>query len=316
MIADAAGGFLKPLERLPAETRLVVSRDRERLCEAAPEADVIFNAEFRDPTLLFDTFARATRVRWVHNLAAGVEKILSREIIESSVPLTNGRGVFRRALGEWAVGAMLFFAYDLRRALRSQGAGIWDRFEHEELHGKTLGIIGYGEIGRSVAEHARPFGMRILALRRNPERAAGDVLVDAVYPSSQIDEMIAQCDYITVTAPLTADTRGLVGSRQIAAMRPSAVIINVGRGPVIEEAALIEALESNTIRGAALDVFDVEPLPAGHPFYRLENVLMSAHGADNLPDSRERGGEFFVENFERFENNQPLQNVVDKSAGY
>jgi phosphoglycerate dehydrogenase-like enzyme len=119
-----------------------------------------------------------------------------------------------------------------------------------------------------------------------------------------------------VTAPLTADTRGLVGSRQIAAMRPSAVIINVGRGPVIEEAALIEALESNTIRGAALDVFDVEPLPAGHPFYRLENVLISAHGADNLPDSRERGVEFFVENFERFENNQPLQNVVDKSAGY
>jgi phosphoglycerate dehydrogenase-like enzyme len=142
------------------------------------------------------------------------------------------------------------------------------------------------------------------------------VLVDAVYPPPQIDEMIAQCDYLAVTAPLTADTRGLVGSRQIAAMRPSAVIINVGRGPVIEEAALIEALESNTIRGAALDVFDVEPLPAGHPFYRLENVLISAHGADNLPDSRERGVEFFVENFERFENNQPLQNVVDKSAGY
>ena len=255
-------------------------------------------------------------MRWVHNLAAGVEKILSREIVESAVPLTNSRGIFRRALGEWTVGAMLFFAYDLRRAVRSQAAGKWDRFEHEELYGKTLGIIGYGEIGRSVAEHAKPFGVRILALRRNPERAAGDVLTDAVFAPPRIDQMIAQCDYLAVTAPLTPDTRGLVGARQIAAMKPSAVIINAGRGPVIDEAALIAALESNRIRGAALDVFDVEPLPEGHPFYRLENVLMSAHGADNLPDSRERAVEFFVENFERFENDEPLQNVVDKHAGY
>lgn len=313
MIADPAGGFLKPLERLPKETRVIVIRDRARLMEAAPQADVIFNADFRDPTLLFDAFAQATRVRWVHNLAAGVDRILSREIVESTVPLTNSRGIFRRALGEWTVAAMLFFAYDLRRALHSQTSGIWDRFEHEELHGKTLGIIGYGEIGRSVAEHAKPFGMRILALRRNP---ASDALAEAVYPPSQIDEMMERCDYISVTAPLTAQTRGMVGAHQIALMKPSAVIINVGRGPVIDEAALIAALKSNRIRGAALDVFDVEPLPEEHPFYQLENVMMSAHGADNLPDSRERAVEFFVENFKRFLNNEALQNVVDKHAGY
>ncbi len=312
MIADPALGFLGPLDRL-TEVKIIVSRDRAKLLEAAPEADVIFSAEFRDPTLLFDTFGRAKRVRWVHNLAAGVEKLLSREIVESDVPLTNGRGVFRRALGEWAVGAMWFFAYDVRRALRGQSAGVWDRFEHEELHGKTLGIVGYGEIGRSVAEHARPFGMRILALRRNPE---ADPLAEAVYTPERIDEMLAQCDYVAITAPLTPQTRGMVGAKQIAAMKPSAVIVNVGRGPVIDEAALIAALESKRIRGAALDVFDVEPLPEGHPFYRLDNVLLSAHGADNLPDSRERGVEFFVENFERFRKGEPLQNVVDKHAGY
>lgn len=313
MIADPALGFLGPLDSLATGVNIIVSHDRARLLEAAPEADVIFNAEFRDPTLLFDTFARAARVRWVHNLAAGVEKLLSREIVESKVPMTNGRGVFRRALGEWVVGAMWFFAYDVRRAMRGQAAGVWDRFEHEELYGKTLGIVGYGEIGRSVAEHAKPFGLRILALRRNPQ---ADPLAEAVFTPDRIDEMIAQCDYIAVTAPLTSQTRGMVGAKQIAAMKPSAVIINVGRGPVIEEAALIAALESKRIRGAALDVFDVEPLPAGHPFYRLENVLLSAHGADNLPDSRERGVEFFVENFERFRNNEPLQNMVDKHAGY
>jgi phosphoglycerate dehydrogenase-like enzyme len=313
VIGDPAAGFLRPLDRLHTKANIILSRDRDRLGEAAAGADVIFNAEFRDPTLLFDTFARAKRVRWVHNLAAGVEKILAPEIVQSPVPLTNGRGVFRRALGEWAVGAMLFFAYDLGRVMRSQAAGIWDRFEHEELYGKTLGIVGYGEIGRAVAEHAKPFGMRILGLRRNP---AGDSLADAIYTSSQIDEMIKQCDYIAISAPLTSETRGLVGAKQIAAMKSSAVIVNVGRGPVIDETALIAALESKRIRGAALDVFDVEPLPVGHPFYRLENVLMSAHGADNLPDSRERGVEFFIENFERFEKHEPLQNVVDKHAGY
>ena len=313
MLADPDGGFLGPLKRLPKETTIIVTRDRARLMEAAPQADVIFNADFRDPTLLFDAFTRATRVRWVHNLAAGVDTILSRELVESAVPLTNSRGIFRRALGEWTVAAMLFFAYDLRRTLRSQASGKWDRFEHEQLHGQTLGIIGYGEIGRSVAEHAKPFGMRILALRRN---RASDALAEAVYTPGQIDEMMEQCDYIAVTAPLTPETRGMVGAHQIALMKRSAVIINVGRGPVIDEAALIAALESNRIRGAALDVFNVEPLPAAHPFYRLENVLMSAHGADNLPDSRERAVEFFVENFQRFVNHEALQNVVDKHAGY
>jgi phosphoglycerate dehydrogenase-like enzyme len=211
---------------------------------------------------------------------------------------------------------MLHFAYDLRRLIRQQEAGVWQPFEAQELHGKTLGIIGYGGIGSAAAERARPFGMRILALRRRPELSANDPLVDRVHPPSQLGEMMAASDYVLVAAPLTRETRGLVGEAQIAAMKASAVIINVGRGPVIDEAALVSALEAGRIRGAALDVFDVEPLPAGHPFYRLENVLLSPHTADRVQGFLQLPVECFLENLRRFRSGQPLFNLVDRATGY
>ena len=317
VIGDPAAGYLKPLAGLPQETHVVVSRDLDRLQAAAPDADVILNADFRDPSLLAEIFPRATRVRWVHALSAGVEKLISREIAASSVAMTNGRGLFTIGLAEWIVGAMVYFAYDFRRLIRSQEAGRWDSFEHDRLYGRTLGIIGYGAIGRAAAERTRVFGMRILALRRNgTPNAMVDAAVDAVYPRDRIREMLAECDYAAITAPLTAETRGMLGAAEIAAMKTSAVIINVGRGPVVDEAALIRALESGKLRGAALDVFETEPLPAGHPFYARENVLLSSHTADRVPGSRTRAVEFFMRNFEHFRAGEPLENIVDKHAGY
>ena len=277
---------------------------------------MILNADLRDPKLLADTFPYATRVRWVHTLSAGVESALSPEIINSPVPFTNGRGVYRRPLGEWAVAAMLYFSYDLPRMLRNQEAGRWDPFEVDELCGHTLGIVGYGAIGQAIAERARPFGMRIVAVRRRPELSANDPLLDASYPPSQLNAMLAECDYVAASAPITPETRGMIGKAQIEAMKSTAVIINVGRGAVIDEAALIHALESNRIRGAGLDVFTTEPLPAGHPFYRLKNVLLSPHCADHTPGWLDRAIDFFLENFERFRKGEPLENVVDKHAGY
>jgi phosphoglycerate dehydrogenase-like enzyme len=287
---------------------MIVSNDLARLREAAPEADVILNGDFRDPSLLLQTFPHALNVRWVHALSAGVESILSPEILASPVPLTNGRGVFRTPLAEWVVAAMLHFSYDLRRIQQQQEAGVWEPFDVDELNGKTLGIVGYGEIGRSTADRARPFGMKILATRRKAS--------DGMYPPSRVKEMLAQCDYVAVCTPLTPETRGLIGPAEIAVMKSSAVIINVGRGPVIDEAALIAALESGKIRGAALDVFDVEPLSAGHPFYRMKNVLLSPHSADHTPGWRHRAVQCFLDNFERFSKGEPLQNIVDKHAGY
>jgi len=314
--ADPNAPYLKGLNQLPADTRIIVSADPAKLAEAAPEADVILNGEFKDPKLLKSSFPLATRVRWVHNLSTGVEHVLSPEIIASPVPLTNGRGVFRRPLAEWAVGAMLYFLYDYRRLIRQQEAGVWADFDIEELGDKTIGIVGYGEIGGAVAKRAKAFGCKILALRRKPENSAGDSLIDRAYAPTQIDEMLAVCDFVVAAAPLTPEKRGLIGPAQIAVLKPSAVVINIGRGPVIDEAALVAALESNKIRGAALDVFTVEPLPPGHAFYKLQNVLLSPHSADHTPGWRDLAFQCFLDNFARFTKGEPLENVVDKHAGY
>lgn len=302
VIADPAATYLTPLAPLAGKARMMVTNDREELLRLAPEADVLLNGDFRSGALFQETFRHATRLRWVHSPAAGVEKVLSKEIIESPVPLTNGRGVFARPLGEWIMGVMLFFTYDMRRNLDDHRARRWNPVSHGELHGQTLAIIGYGAIGRAAEERARAFGMKILTIRRGE--------------SEKLREVLAQCDFAAVCAPLTAETRGMIGAAELAAMKPAAVIMNVGRGPVIDEKALLCALQTKSIKGAALDVFETEPLPPDSPFWDLDNVLISPHAADFLPDLRERALEFFVENFERFSKGEPLQNVVDKHAGY
>jgi len=315
VIASPSAPHLKVLERLPDDTRIIVSNDPDRLREAAPQADVMLLGDFESPGFLGGVFPHATRLRWLHSISAGVESFLP-VIAASPVPLTNGRGMYRVPLGEWAVGAMLFFAYNMRRLIRQQEEGQWERVYHEGLAGHTLGIVGYGEIGTAIAERAKPFGLRIIALRRKPELSSDDPLLDAAYRPAQLHEMLAASDYVALATPLTEATRGMIGAAEFAAMKPSAVIVNVGRGQAIDEPALIDALESGKIRGAALDVFTTEPLPAGHPFYRMKNLLLSPHSADHTPGFKERALEIFVENFERFRKGEALRNLVDKHAGY
>ena len=158
--------------------------------------------------------------------------------------------------------------------------------------------------------------MKVAAIRRRPELFQGDRLVDENYSSQQLKELMAASDYVVVVTPLTPETRGLIGELEIAAMKPSAVIINVGRGPVIDEASLIHALQAGRIRGAALDVFNTEPLPPGHPFWRMSNVLLSPHTADRVEGFVDPAFECFFENLDRFRKGLPLLNVVDKHAGY
>jgi phosphoglycerate dehydrogenase-like enzyme len=311
--ADPAETYLKPLERLPSDTHVVITNDSNRLREVAPEADILLNGDFRDPAPFLNTFPLAKKARWIHVLSAGVEKSLSQAIIESPVPMSNGRDLFSKPLAEWVIGSMIYFAYDFPRLIRNQQAHKWEPFDREPLFGQTLGIIGLGGIGQALAARVRPFGMRILTTRRVPKP---DPLVDAVFAPEQINEMLAECDFIAVCVPQTKETTGMIGAGQFNAMKKSAVIINVGRGPVIDEAAMLDALKAHRIRGAALDVFDAEPLAAGHPFWDLDNLLISPHTADRTKDLREVAVYFFVENFERFIKGEPLQNVVNKHAGY
>jgi phosphoglycerate dehydrogenase-like enzyme len=315
VIAPAGTPALRLLDRLPPDVEVVVSDDPATLAAHAPDARVIVNS-IGIARLLRETWPLLRDVEWVHSLSAGVEGVLFPELEQSPVPLTNARGVYKESLGEFVIAAALFFAKDLRRMLRSQQAQRWDQFDVDVLYRQTMGIVGYGEIGRAAASRAKALGMRVYATRRRPELSDGDPLLDQSFPLDRLIDMIRECDYVVACAPLTEATRGMLGEAEIAAMKPSAVIMNVGRGPVIQEAALIRALEEQSIRGAALDVFDEEPLPEGHPYWRLENVLLSPHSADHTQGWMESSVEFFLVNFERFRKGEPLLNIVDKGAGY
>ena len=200
--------------------------------------------------------------------------------------------------------------------VRSQEAAKWDQFDVDVLYKQSMAIVGYGEIGRAAAKRAKALGMKVYATRRRPELMKDDPVVDEAFPPARRAEMMAKADYVVAAAALTPETRGLIGPEELAAMKPSGVIMNVGRGPVIDEPALVEALQQGRIRGAALDVFDVEPLPVGHPFWKMDNVLLSPHSADHTEGWLEDAMQFFVDNFHRFHKGEQLQNVVDKQAGY
>jgi phosphoglycerate dehydrogenase-like enzyme len=316
ILTDPAEPQLAKLEKPLAGVKLIAGNSVEAFEQAAVHADVLFN--WSGSLALFrNVFGMCPNLRWVHSRSVGLERTLFRELMESPVPLTNGTGVFSASLGEFTLGAILYFAKDFRRMIRNQKAGVWEAFDVMPVSGHTVGIIGYGDIGRAIAARVQPLGMTVLAVKRHASPLRGaDQLVEQIYGPEHRIEMLPRCDYVAVAAPLTSETRGMIGEPEFAAMKPTAVVINVGRGPVINEEALVSALSNGRIKGAALDVFDHEPLPQGHPFYRLENVLLSPHCADHTPDWLDQAMQFFISQFERFRKGEPLLNIVDKKLGY
>jgi phosphoglycerate dehydrogenase-like enzyme len=307
---------LSMLDELRESASILIGNSVSAFEKAAGSADVIFNWS-GSLSLIRDVFLISPGVRWVHSRSAGLERTLFPELIASDVIMTNGSGVFSSSLGEFALAAILYFAKDFRRMIRNQTAGRWEPFDVLPIAGHTVGIVGYGDIGRAVASRVRAMGMNVLAVKRHVSaQNNSDSLADRIYSTEQRLAMLPQCDYVVVAAPLNAETLGLINEAEFAAMKPSAVIINVGRGPVINEQAMINALSQHKIKGAALDVFDEEPLPGGHPFYKLENVLLSPHCADHTPDWLDNAMRFFLAQFERFRRGQPLLNIVDKKLGY
>lgn len=264
---------------------------------------------------LREAFLKCRDLRWIHSKSAGLDGQLFPELVDSDVVLTNGKGVFSAALGEFALTAILHFAKDIPRMRRNQVNQNWAPFDVERISGKSLGIVGYGDIGRAVATRAHAMGMRIFATKRHPPREP-DPLIERYYSPTELHRVLALCDYIVITAPLTPETRHMIGDAEFAAMKPTSIVINIGRGPVIDEDALIRALTEGKIRGAGLDVVEHEPLPAGSPLYAMDNVLLSPHCADNVVGWNEDAMRFFLAQYTRFENNEPLLNVVNKRLGY
>jgi phosphoglycerate dehydrogenase-like enzyme len=306
---------LQLLKTIPPPTDMHIGADAEFIAREAPLADVVLNAGF-DGSLFDAAWPVAKRARWVHSLSAGVEGLLRPDFVDSTVPLTNAAGVFSEALGEYAIAAVLHFAKNIPLIQRNQQAHRWEWLTVDLVRGATLGVIGYGGIGRESARLAAALGMRVVALRRRPDLSKSDGIAERIYAPPQLHQLLAASDYVVMAMPATSGTRHMIGRAELAAMKPTAVLINLGRGSSIDEPALVEALRANRIRGAALDVCQTEPLPAGDPLYTLDNVLLSAHSADRTADFLERATRMFIENYGRFLRRAPLLNVVDKEAGY
>ncbi|MDP9170088.1 MAG: D-2-hydroxyacid dehydrogenase, partial [Acidobacteriota bacterium] len=237
-------------------------------------------------------------------------------LIEHPITLTNGRGTFSQSLGEFVIAGALYFAKDMPRMLKAKAERRWDVFNVHELSTQTMGIVGHGDIGRAAARRAKAFGTRVLALRRDTAPRPGDEDVDRVYATKDLHEMLPECDYVVAAAPLTPTTKHMLSTAEFNLMKPGAIVINVGRGPVIDEAGLCEALRAKRIGGAALDVFEEEPLTPASPLWAMDNVLISAHTADHTKDWLNDSAVFFVEQLARWRSGRPLKNIVDKSAGY
>jgi phosphoglycerate dehydrogenase-like enzyme len=315
VLGDPGEAILQKLSALGPGVRIKAGKTADQLEPEVADARVLFSwaggSEEMERVLV-----AAPRLEWIHSRSAGLDRFLFPALIASPIPLTNGSGVFSQALGEFAILGALYFAKLVPRILRSKAARHWDSFDVYALSRQTMGIVGHGDIGRACASRAKALGMRVLALRRDTAPRPGDEHVDRVYQTDELRQMLPECDYVVVAAPLTPDTKGLIGTWEFAAMKPEAVIINVGRGPVIDEAAMVEALRSGQIRGAALDVFEVEPLPRESPLWTMENVLLSPHCTDNTIGWLDDAANFFMEQFARWRNGEPLQNIVDKRAGY
>jgi phosphoglycerate dehydrogenase-like enzyme len=261
----------------------------------------------------------AHRLRWIHTGAAGVASLLHPELVANDIVLTNSAGIHAGPIAETVLAMMLHFARGLDRAVRAQQQSTWaaDVFESSdgavrELAGATLGIVGYGGIGRALARRARALDMRVIALRRS---AAEDDVAEMVTGDDALEQLLGRSDMVALTVPATPETRGMIGAPELARMRPGAVLINVARGSIVQEAALVDSLRSGRLR-AALDVFATEPLPPESPLWRMRNVLITPHVSATSPRYWEREGELISDNLGRYLAGRELRNVVDIAAGY
>jgi phosphoglycerate dehydrogenase-like enzyme len=310
---------LRNLDPLREISEISVSNEQSELERLAPAAEILLITGISDAAVnLPQLWQHIHALRWIHSLAAGVEKLLFPALAASNIPLTNARGVFKRSLAEFAVLGILFHTKKVRRLIDNQRARKWDDFTVNFANQRVLGVVGYGEIGRECALLAKGLGLKIHALRRNPQKMPADALIDRAFASTELLEMLAGIDVLLCAAPLTAQTRHMISDAEFKVMKPTAIVINVGRGPVIEETALVRALQIRQIAGASLDVFEEEPLPASSPLWGMENVLISPHCTDRTvdPDYMELSMQMFIENFHRFQSGGPLENLVDKHAGY
>jgi phosphoglycerate dehydrogenase-like enzyme len=257
--------------------------------------------------------ARAPRLRWIQLTSAGADHVLDARPDLGDVVLTNARGIHGALMADYAIGVMVMLQWGFPRLLRLQQARTWRHQYTEPLAGKCLGVLGVGAIGGEIARRGAAMGMTVLGLRREPRPAEG---VDRMYGPDGLGELLPRCDFVVVVVPATPETRRMLGERELRAMRRGAYLVNVARGSVVDEAALVRALADGWLGGAALDVFETEPLPAESPLWAMDNVIVTAHIAGEPDEYPKRVMGVVAENVVRWREGRPLLNVVDPGRGY
>lgn len=293
------------------------------------------NAEVLYTTSILPKAGSETKLRWIQSHYAGVDELLHHEYVVENpdIKITSTRGIHATNIGEYVLGIMLSLGHHFPAMLNDQREKVWaedryTRYVPQELRGSTVGILGYGSIGREVARLCKAFGAAVLATKHDLKNLThegyriddtGDPegeLFDRLYPPEATAFMVKECDFVVITLPLTDTTRGSVDDKIVGAMKPTAYLINVGRGGIVDESALLEALETEQLAGAAMDVFETEPLPPHHPLWTAPNFLVTPHISGNTADYNEKAAAVFEENLQRYLEGRPLLNVVSRELGY
>jgi glyoxylate/hydroxypyruvate reductase A len=299
-VADHAGA---PMTRTPEQ--------EARFLEMLGHAEVVFDfpsGHFRDLP------AVAPRLRWLQSTSAGIGQMVKRVGLDrTDITFTTASGVHARPLADFCLMAMLMFAKNYVWMERDKKAKRWERYSGEELTGKTLAIVGVGRVGQEVARHGKKMDMRVTGMRRSDAHVPD---VDKLFERAELHAMLREADFLVLAAPHTPETEGIIGEPELAALKPTAILINIGRGALVDEDALVCALQEKRLAGAALDVLRNEPPPQDSPLWDMPNVIISPHSASTVPQENARITEIFCDNLRRYLDGEPLRNVLDKERLY
>jgi phosphoglycerate dehydrogenase-like enzyme len=314
------------LRRIRAVSPSVTVKDASTLVFAEMQGDTSKKAELdallADTEVLFgfvppkNVIARAPKLKWMQVTSAGVDRHQGTEIWQSDVILTGVSGIHATPIGEFVLGLMLMFAKNTPLSFKMKQTRNWQRYMSGTLRGKTVGIIGLGNIGGEVARLAKAFDMKVIATRRSTKAAGKARNVDLLLPPTRMKELLGVSDYVVLTLPLTPETTHIIGDAEFKAMKPTARIINIGRGGLINQEALLRALNAKLIAGAGLDVTTPEPLPKDSRLWDFDNVILSPHISGGMEDYMLRAAELFCNNLERYLNGRKLLNMIDRKKGY
>ena len=296
--------------RAVAPDSTIISCELQNAAEHIADTDILLTWGAMDIRSLY---LSAPKLKWVHALSAGIENLIFPEIKSSTTLLTNSKGIHGIPISEHVLAMMLSFTRGINMFIRQQIGKQWKRVPVEEIHDKTIGIVGLGSIGREIAKKAKGMGMQVVASKQT---ITTEIFVDKLYTPDQLHELLAISDFVVIALPLLEETKDLITLKEFAAMNPSAYFINVARGAVVKQDDLVTALQQGLIKGAGLDVFDHEPLSETSPLWDMPNVIITPHLAALSPNYMDRAIKLFADNLSRFIQHKEMLNIIDKNKGY